>query len=199
MKTSIKTICATGLIALTISTLTVNATERVRPLKEKSIAATAVSISSINKLNISGNVEVTIVQNAKAKALYTNEGDEQVTVKKVGGALYINSNNNTKAGKITVYVDDIYRIEAADNAYVVTEKALNLNNLQVYLKDNATLNLNANTGALFTKINGNANLGLKGSTDNYIVEMDKSASVSLDQFKSSKTEMKSDVQISSRK
>lgn len=197
MKTSIKSLFATSLIALTISTSTVYAADRNKSTKEKSVAATAVNISYINKINVSGNVEVTLVQNANSKTLFTNEGDEQVTVKKIGNTLHIDSKNN-KAGKITVYVDDIYRIEASENAYIVTEKALNLKNLQVYLKDNAYLNLNTKTAALFTKIDGNANLGLSGSTDSYIVEMDKSAKVTIDNFKSAKTEMKSDVFVSRR-
>lgn len=198
MKTSIKTLCATGLIALTISTSTVYAADRNKSTKEKSVAATAVNISSINKINVSGNVEVTLVQNANSKTLFTNESDENVSVKKVGNALYINSDSR-KAGKITVYVDDIYRIEASENAYVVTEKALSLRNLQVFLKDNANVNLNAKTEALFTKINGNSNLDLKGSTDSYIIEMDKSSTISLDKFKSAKTDMKTDVFVSSRR
>lgn len=198
MKTSIKNLCTTGLIALTISTSTVYAADSKKATKEKSVAATAVNISSINKINVTGNVEVTLVQNAKSKTLFTNEGDEQVTVKKIGNTLHINS-PSSRAGKVTVYVDDIYRIEASENAYIVTEKALNLKNLQVYLKDNAYLSLNTKTNSLLTKIDGNANLGLTGSTDSYIIEMAKSAKLSLDQFKSAKTEMKSDVQVSSRK
>lgn len=199
MKTSIKTLFATNLIALTISTSSVYATDKINPAKEKSVSASSVKISSINKLNVTGNIEVTIVQNAKSKTLFTNEGGEQVTVKKAGNSLYINSNDNSTAGKITVYIDDIYRIEASENAYVVTEKALNLKNLQVFLKDNANVNLNTKTGALFTKINGNSTLSLKGSTDSYTIEMDKSARISLDKFESSKTDMQSDVFVSSRK
>lgn len=199
MKTSIKSLFTTSLIALTISTSTIYAADRKKAAKENTVAATAVNISSINKLSVSGNVEVTLVQNAKSKTLFTNEGDEHVTVKKVGNALYINSDSRSRAGKVTVYVDDIYRIEAADNAYIVTEKPLNLKNLQVFTKDFATVSLNSKTGALFTKIADNSSLDLKGSTDSYIIEMDKSAKFNLDNFKSAKTEMKSEVIVTSRR
>ncbi len=198
MKNSIKTIFATGLIALSLSTSTVYAIDTVKPAKDNSVSASAVSISSIHKLNVSGNIEVTIVQDAKSKVLYTNEGDEYVSVKKVGNSLNISSKNDGKAGKITVYLDDIYRIEASENAYIVTENQLNLKYLQVFLKDNANVNLNTKTEALLTKMDGNSTLGLKGSTDSYIIEMDKSTRINLNKFKSSKTEMKSDVFVSSR-
>lgn len=199
MKTSIKTLCATSLIALAISTSTVYAANNINPAKEKSISATAVNITSINKLNVSGNIEVTIIQNAKSKTLYTNEGDEYVSVKKIGNSLYINSKNSTKAAKVTVYLDDIYRIEASENASIVTENELNLKYLQVFLKDNANVSLNTKTAALFTKLNGNSTLSLKGATDSYSIEMDKSARINLDKFKSSKTDMQSDVFVLSRK
>jgi hypothetical protein len=73
MKTSIKSLFATSLIALTISTSTVYAADRNKSTKEKSVAATAVNISSINKINVSGNVEVTLVQNANSKTLQMKE------------------------------------------------------------------------------------------------------------------------------
>ncbi len=199
MKTTIKTLFATSLIALVISNSTVYAAEKINPAKEKSVPATAFNISSINKINVSGNIEVTLVQNAKSNTLFTNEGNEYVSVKKVGNSLIINSKNSNRAAKITVYLDEIYRIEASDNASIVTENQLNLKYLQVFLKDNANVNLNTKTEALLTKLNGNSALSLKGSTDLYTIEMDKSATISLDHFKSGKTEMQSDVFVSSRK
>jgi hypothetical protein len=196
MKTSIKTIFATGLIALaTISSATVYA---VNPVSETSISASAVKISSINKLKISGNVEVTIIQNSKSNVLYTNEGNEDVSVKKVGSSIYVSSKNKNQAGKITIYVGDIYRIEASDNASVLANDLLTLKYLQVYLSDNAYVQLNAKTENLYTTITGSSKLDLKGSTDSYTIDMDKSSKISLNRFQSKQTDMKSLVYVASR-
>ncbi|MBB2145337.1 hypothetical protein GM921_07575 [Pedobacter sp. LMG 31464] len=196
MKTSIKTLCATGLIALaTISSASVYANT---PVNETSISASAVKISSINKLKVSGNVEVTIVQNSKSNVLFTNEGNEDVLVKKIGNSICVSSKNKNQTGKITLYVDDIYRIEASENASILTNNALTFKYLQVFLSDNAYVQLNAKTENLYTTITGSSKLDLKGSTDSYTIDMDKSSRISLNRFQSKKTEMKSTVYVASR-
>ncbi|RZK53466.1 MAG: hypothetical protein EOO87_12855 [Pedobacter sp.] len=192
MKTSIKTLFATGLIALATTTSAVYANTN-----NTSISASAVKISSVKKLVISGNVEVTISQDANAKALYANEGNENVLVTKLGGTIYVNSKNNAK---ITLYVDDIYRIEASENAIVKNESVLSLTYLQVFLKGNARAELNTTTEDLFTSIKNKSNLTLSGNTEKYKIEMDNSSRIALDQFKSKNTDATaSDVYVSSRR
>ena len=193
MKTSIKTLFATGLIALATSTSTVYANTTV---SGTTISASAVKISSVKKLIVSGNAEVTISQNANSKVLYTNEGNGNVTVKKVGDAVYVTSKNNAK---ITIYVDDIYRVDASENAVVNNESTLSLKYLQVFLKDFASVDLNAKTENLYTSIKNKANLTLSGDTEIYKIDMDKTSRIALDQFKSKNTDMTaSDVYVSSR-
>lgn len=192
MKTSIKTLFATSLIALATTTSAVYANTN-----NTSISASAVKISSVKKLVISGNVEVTISQDANAKALYANEGNENVLVTKLGGTIYVNSKNNAK---ITLYVDDIYRIEASENAIVKNESVLSLTYLQVFLKGNARAELNTTTEDLFTSIKNKSNLTLSGNTEKYKIEMDNSSRIALDQFKSKNTDATaSDVYVSSRR
>ena len=193
MKTSIKTLIATSLIALTCSTSLVYANSDLKP---NAVSANTVNISSVRKLNISGNAEVTIIQNSKSKVLYTNEGTERITVKKIGDAVYITSKNNAK---ITIYVDDIYRIEAAENAVVKTENLITLKYLQVFTKDNAYVNINAKTESLYTSIKDESTLTLKGDTDLYTIDMDKTSRITLQQFKSKKTDMSaSEVYVAAR-
>jgi len=197
MKTSIKTIFATGLIALAISSSTVSANEKVGTT---TISSNAVNVSTIQRVIISGDVEVTIAQNAKSKVLFTNDGDVEVSVKKVGNSLYVNSKGATKGGKITVYVADIYRLVASGNAVVQTKDALTLKYLQVYLNDHAKLELNSKTEGLYTSIKSDAQLTLKGMTDAYNIEMDKTARITLDRFVSKKTDMSAtDVYVAARR
>lgn len=196
MKTSIKTIIATSLVALTLTTSTVYA----NPIKKStSVSARAVSVSSIKKLYVSGNVEVVLVQNKNAKLLYTNEGTSEAVVKKSGENLYISSQENTSGAKIILYVDDIYRIDATQDANVTTNGTLNLSYLQLFMKDNANIAINAQTQGLYSDIKNTAKLTLKGSTANYTVSMDKSARISIDSFKSAHTQMNTDVIVSDRK
>ncbi|TKC10756.1 hypothetical protein FA048_11330 [Pedobacter polaris] len=196
MKTSIKTLFATGLIALALSTSTVYANNVV---SGTTISASAVNIASVKKLVISGNVEVTISQDPRAKVLYTNDGTGNVSVKKVGSSVYIDSKNNAHDAKITIYVDDIYRIEASDNATVFTNSELTLKYLQVFLKDSAKLELNSKTENLYTSIKNTSKLTLKGATDLYKIDMDKSSRIALEKFNSKKTDMTScDVYVASR-
>jgi len=197
MKTSIKTIFAAGLMALALSSSTVYANGPEAP---QTSSASTISIASIKKLVITGNVEVTISQQPKSKRICTNEGNTDVLVKKVGNALYISSKNDTQGAKVTVYVDDIYRIEASENAVVQTAGILNLKYLQVFLKDNASLDLNAKTESLYTVMKNTSALNLKGATDFHIITMEKLSRITLDKFAAKKTDMSaSDVYVAARR
>lgn len=195
MKT-IKTLFATGLMALVLTSASVYANG---PEAQQQAKATAIHVSAIKKLVIKGNVEVTVSQQPKAKALFTNEGLGDVVVKKVGNTLFIDSKNSAQASKITVYVDDIYRIDASGEA-VVNTGLLNLKYLQVFLAGNATLDLNAQTESLYTVMKNTSALTLKGSTDSHIINMEKLARVTLDGFTAKKTDMTStDVYVAARR
>jgi hypothetical protein len=202
MKTSFNSILATSLIALAISTSSVYATEKVKTKKAKAetVDASSVKVSSIKKIIVGDNVEVTISQSAASKVLYTNDGATDVLVKKIGNSLYVNSKNLSQPAKITVYVDDIYRIEASENALVQVNNSITLKYLQVFIKDNAKVDLNANTENLFTSLKGFSTLSLTGYTDFYSVDMEKDARITINQFKSKKTEMNSpSIYVASRK
>lgn len=198
MKTSIKTLFATGLIALAISSSTVYANDVVKPSKKET--ANALNVTAIKRLVITGNVEVIISQQPKSKALYSNEGTADVTIKKVGNALFVSSKNDSQAAKITVFVDDIYRIEASDNAVVSTKGTLNLQYLQVFLKDKAYLDLNAKTESLYTVMSNTSELILKGATEAHTISMDKLSRLTIDKFSAKKTDMSaSDVYVAARR
>lgn len=185
MKTSIKTIFATGLIALAISTSAYASED----LKTTTISAGAVTPASIKKLIVNGNVEVTLSQDPQSKVLYTNDGTDEVTVKKIGSSLVISSAKNAKNAKVTVYIDDIYRIQASENAMVKTDKSLTLKNLQLYLSDAAQANLNAKTENLYTSIKSNSKLVLNGSSDLYSVDMDNTSRIGVEKFRTLKTDI----------
>lgn len=198
MKTSIKTLIATGIIALAVSSSTVYAaTGSTNPIYH---SAKAIPVVAIKKLTISGNIEVTISQQPKSKAFYHNEGTAEVIFKKVGNQLIISPKNDNETAKITVFIDDIYRIEASGNAVIRTKEEITLKYLQVFLKDNAYLDLDAKTESLYTVMQNTSTLQLKGATDFHTISMDRLARVTLDRFTAKKTDMSaSDVYIAARR
>ena len=185
MRTSIKSIAATGLLTLAISFSNVYANGGSAP---KLISSYQVDITSIKKIIVSGNVYVNIVQAPKSKVLYQNENGADVSVKKVNNSLIINGNNASSTSEITVYVDDIYRIDASGNAMVSTKGLLELKNLQVFVKDNAKVEVNAKTESLYTVIHGNGELKLQGHTETHLLTMDKLSKITLANFSATKTD-----------
>jgi hypothetical protein len=185
MRTSIKSIAITGLLTLAVSFSNVYANGGSAP---KSVSALQVDITSIKKIIVSGNVSVNIVQAPKSKVLYQNENSAVVSVKKVNNSLIINGNNTSNTAEITVFVDDIYRIDASGNAMVNTKGSLELKNLQVFVKDNAKVEVNAKTESLYTVIHDNGELKLQGHTDTHLLTMDKLSKVTLANFSATKTE-----------
>lgn len=184
MKTSIKTLFATGLIALAISTTGAYASSP----SLKRISATAVDIASIQKVIVTGNVSVTIIQAPKSKVLYQNENNVPVTVKKNNNSITIDASKATNTAEITVYIDDIYRIDASGNAMVQTKGDVSLKNLQVFVKDHAKVEVNAQTENLYTVIKDAAELKLQGHSDSHVLTMDKLSKVTLENFSAAKTE-----------
>lgn len=184
MKTSIKTLFATGLIALAIS----NSTAYANGSSPRMVSATAVEIAAIQKIIVTGNVYVNIVQAPKSKVLYENENNAEVIVKKTANSITIDGTNSTNTAEITVYVDNIYRIDASGNAMVQTKGAFNVKHLQVFVKDNAKVEVNAKTESLYTVIKDSAELKLQGHSDSHVLTMDKLSKITLENFSATKTE-----------
>ncbi|MES2653588.1 MAG: DUF2807 domain-containing protein [Bacteroidota bacterium] len=184
MKTSIKTLFATGLIALAISTSTVYANGS----SPRAVSATAVDIASIQKIIVTGNVYVNIVQAPKSKVLYQNENNADVIVKKTNNSITIDGTNSTNTAEITIYVDNIYRIDASGNSMVQTKGAFSVKNLQVFVRDHAKVEVNAKTESLYTVIKDSAELKLQGHSDSHVLTMDKLSKVTLENFSATKTE-----------
>lgn len=184
MKTQIKTLFATGLIALAISSSTVYANGSA----SKTLSASAVDIASIQKIIVTGNVNVTIVQAPKSKVLYQNENNTRVSVTKNNSSITIDGGNATNTAEITVYVDNIYRIDASGNAMVQTKGDFTVKNLQVFVKDHAKVEVNAQTESLYTVIKDTAELRLQGHANSHVLTMDKLSKITLENFSASKTE-----------
>ena len=186
MKTSIKTLIATSLTAIVLSsalfTTSVSATEKEPDAILK--------ISAFKRISVKGNVEVTIIQRSNPGISYSDDNTGTAKVIQDSDNLKITSTSTEKA-KLTVYVNDFYRIEASENAIVKTEGKLKTKYLQIFLKGNAHAEINTSSEGLYTVIADNADLKLSGSTDQHTLVMGKSQKLTIDRFAALKTNISS--------
>lgn len=143
--------------------------------------------NNFKRILVSGNVELLVVQNKKEGIVYDNANEGKAIVFKEGDLVRISS-TGTQRVKLILYVNDFYRIDASENAIVKNYGVLDLKYLQVFLKDNATAEINSNTTGLYTVLNNNANLKLNGHTNDHILARSKEAKLTLENFYASNTE-----------
>ncbi|NII83437.1 DUF2807 domain-containing protein [Pedobacter sp. SG908] len=186
MKTSIKTLIATSLTAIVLSSalFTTNASAM-----EKEPDA-ILKISAFKRISVKGNVEVTIIQRSNSGISYADDNTGTAKVMQDGDNLKITSTSTEKT-KLTVYVNDFYRIEASENAIVKTEGKLRTKYLQIFLKGNAHAEINTSSEGLYTVISDQADLKLSGSTDSHTLVMGKSQKLTIDRFAALKTNISS--------
>lgn len=188
MKTAIKTlaIALTTLLSTTVASTVKADNNTVTVLSE---------VKKVNKINVSGNVEVILVQSPNESVkVYDNYYAKNALVQQKDGELRISSFNKEML-TVVVYVSNLSSITASDNAKVSTYGKFSTLSLDVNLKDSATANLNTNTINLNSNLNGQANLTLAGSTTAYNATMGSVAKVNLDQFAAETTNIQSKAVI----
>ncbi|MFD2582266.1 GIN domain-containing protein [Pedobacter vanadiisoli] len=188
MKTSIKTLTKSVLAAIVLSSAifstSVMADEK-QPIKMS-------APKNISQVIVSGNVEITLVQGKKESVSYNDDNTGKVKVIQDGHALKISSVDGNTA-KITVNVNNIYRVQATENAVVKTAGKLDAKYLQLFLNGNATAEINSNTESLYTVIEDHADLKLSGATGEHILVMGATPKLNLDRFAAMKTKVSSPV------
>ncbi len=188
MKTSIKTFTKSVLatIILTSAIFSTNAMAgEKQPIKMS-------APKNISQVIVSGNVEVTLIQGQKESVSYNDDNTGKVKVIQDGHALKISSADENTA-RITLYVKDIFRVQASENAVVKTAGKLDTKYLQLFLTGDAVAEINSNTESLYTVIEGHADLKLSGATQDHILVMGKTPKLNLDRFAALKTKMSSPV------
>lgn len=129
MKTSIKT-----LITMTFALTTLMATLPNNLSAAEKNRTLLYNIKNFRKIVIKGNVEVTLVQGTSIGVSYADDNTGNVKVTQQGEILRITGLEKEKC-KLIVYVNDIYRIEADQNAVVKTEARLTTKFLQIILRE----------------------------------------------------------------
>lgn len=173
---SIKSLIAIVLTTLTISTAAV--ASDVTVLSE---------VKNFNKINVSGNVEVILVQSNEEKVqVYNDYYKNNALVQSKNGVLNISSYEKERL-TVVVTFKNIEKLTAADNAIVNSYNALSALGLEVNLKHQAVANLNLNTINLNTQVTGTSNLILEGSTLSHQANIFNVASVNLNKFTADNT------------
>ncbi|MBB6235524.1 hypothetical protein HDC90_000121 [Pedobacter sp. AK013] len=188
MKTSIKTLTKSVLAAIVLSSAIFSTNVMAGEKQPSKVSAP----QNISQVIVSGNVEITLIQGKKESVSYNDDNTGQVKVIQDGHALKISSTDKNTA-KITVYVNNIYRVQASENAVVKTAGKLDSKYLQLFLKGNAVAEINSNTESLYTVIEGRADLKLSGATGEHILVMGSTPKLNLDRFAAMKTQMSSPV------
>ena len=186
MKTSIKTLTKSLLAAIVLSS-SIFSTNLMADEKQPTKVSAP---KNVNQVIVSGNVEVTLVQREKEGISYNDDNSGKVKVIQDGYALKISSDDK-EAAKITLYVNNIYRVKASDNAVVKTQGKLDVKYLQVFLKGNAVAEINSDTESLYTVIENHADLKLSGATEKHTLVMGRTQKLNLDRFAALTTEMSS--------
>lgn len=186
MKQKTTSLFAIGILALVISTSTAYATNTVRP---QHFGTAKAEVQRAKKIIISGNVEVTLVQDGESRKLYTNDGAVSVSVSEIDNIIYVSTRKNCAPAKITLYLDNISRIIASGNATVKNKHTLKLQYLQIILKDKAAANINAETESLYTKLINESALTLSGNTETFFISTNELAQLETSNFEAGKTDI----------
>lgn len=185
MKTLAKTLFASVLAVVFFSAtaMTAAAAERTSVLLSTPAAAPV----SFNRIQVSGNVKLVIVQKNNERVEVEGECTPSKTkVTRMGYTLIIKS-NEFEPVVITVSVKDLQRIDASDNVTVETMGKFDLKYLQIFLKGDAKANVKANAESMYTFIKGNADLKLSGATLDHTLVKDSVSRVNIDNLAAVKT------------
>ena len=176
MKTSIK-----NLIAATFTLVVLMSATIVTKADDNKVTVLT-DVKKVNKINVSGNVELILVQSATERVkVYDNYYTNNALVQQKDNELRVSSYNAEKL-TVVVYVSNLSSITASENATVKTFGKFSALDLAINLTDNAKAELNTNTISLNTNVRGNADLTLTGSTLEYNALINNISKVNMNAF-----------------
>lgn len=188
MKTLVKTSLASALTAVALFS---SAFTSIAADKGHHLSVLSAEID-FNKVVITGNVNVELVQAEKQKVvIYEDYNKATTSVKQKGDKLFINS-EEAEPINIVVYVKDLQRIDASNTVSVITRGRFSASVLQVFLKDKARAFVNGEIGSLYTLIKDKSELKLKGTSKDHVSVKGKVATLKTEQFAALKTTNSSD-------
>lgn len=178
MKNTIKNFIAASLTATVLLGSSIAA-----KAADPGITATVLpAIKNINKIAVSGNVELILIQDvADHVKVYNDYYANNALVQEKDGVLYISSFNRDKL-TVMVHVKNLSALELEDKSTVKTYGSFYLLDLAISLSDQAKADINANTTTLTTKVSNDAQLNLTGSTEAYAAQIKDGADLNMEDF-----------------
>ena len=188
MKTSIKTLFATALSVLFLSA-SASATSANDSLKTKKVSVTNMNV---NMVVVSGLVDVYLIQSdhENIKIVSNHVEEPALSIRKKGAKLMIEGAENERV-TMYVYLKDLKRIDASEQATVRTQGNFNLDALQILLKDDAKANVNVKTKSLYTELKDQSALKLSGSTASHQLIKGSLAKIKMHEFNADETQASS--------
>ncbi len=191
MKTLTKTLFATVLTGIVLTSSAMTTFAAVNGNNNEINISTSIpqtSVNGVNRIWASGNVKVVLTQNEKEGITSGENFNAETTfIQRKGNTLYINSIEGRQV-TINVSIKDLQRIEAAGSATVVTSNNFDVKYLQVFLSQGAKAKLSAMSGSLYTVVSDDATLKMSGSTDQHTLIASNMRNVKFDSFVSMKTD-----------
>lgn len=178
MKTSIKNLISAVLTTVVLTSSAFASDEQ----KSSNVVTVLNQVKNINKLVVSGNVEVLLIQApTESVKVYDSYYSKNALVQQEDGVLRISSFQKETL-KVAVYVNSLSSIQASDLASVKTYGKVSFLSLDVILKDKATADITANTISLFTSVKDSASITLGGYTEEHTAVLGSVAKMNMAQF-----------------
>lgn len=167
------TLSIVAIAALALGSLNVSKAATIN----NEVSVTLTNVSSINKIEVHGNVQVYVSDgSADEVKVYNRYYAENALVQSQNGVLRISS---YKAEKLVVWVtaNDLRSISAYDNAVVTSFGKLAEIGLDVNLYNNALANLNLDTYSTTVNVNDSAKADLSGNVNEFELNSERTATV----------------------
>ncbi|WP_432712606.1 GIN domain-containing protein [Pedobacter sp.] len=151
------------------------------------------SFKNFNKIVVSGNVEVTLIQDVHDQVSIMNDYYPiNVLLQEKKGLLHISNYNRAKLN-VVIHLKNLSSLTVKDKSTVRTVGNFYLLNFDVDLRDQAKANIKANTVNLTTHIADQAQLILTGCTDQYDAKVEETAALNLNQFRAQHTNFSNEI------
>lgn len=152
-----------------------------------STASSFAATFTFNRIKISGNVKLEVVQGPQERIEVLGDySSRNTSIKKQGYTLLIKSSEYEPV-IIKVSVKELCRIDASGLVQVETIGNLNLKYLQIFLADEATANVKASTESMYTFLKGHSHLNISGTTADHTLVMDSLSKLNMGNLVALKT------------
>jgi hypothetical protein len=180
MKTSISAIGK--LLVLVLVLIVITSSRKTAKAAEPTTITLLAGVKDISKIEVSGNVEILLSQQAEEQLkVYDEYYSKNALVQWEDGVLRISSYENKKL-TVLVGVNHLKVLVVSGDAVVRSVNRLSSIDLEVYLKDNAVASISAQALNMSTTLSDNARLELSGQAENQLIALSEASQLEAGTF-----------------